>query len=218
MKIKFFPSSEYTYKNINCPTTAKSLIPNWYKKIKQGEDLNIKSCIPFLDAMSHGYIQTTWEDIHVQSNDQGVFVTNLGPVPIVDRRDIASIPVDETFHNVEFIWQRQWSVQFPKGYSGLIVHPLNRVDLPFYTISGIVDFDQYYHAKIGSLPFYIKKNFNGIIPKGTPMFQIIPIKRENWESEKQEYDEAKTEERELLRMSFYPSAYKKTFWQKKSFD
>jgi hypothetical protein len=27
-----------------------------------------------------------------------------------------------------------------------------------------------------------KKNFKGILEKGTPMFQIIPIKRDNWES------------------------------------
>jgi hypothetical protein len=38
-------------------------------------------------------------------------------------------------------------------------------------------------------PFVIEENFEGIIPKGTPMFQVIPFKRENWEMEISEMKE-----------------------------
>ena len=33
----------------------------------------------------------------------------------------------------------------------------------------------------GSLTFFIKNSFSGIIYAGTPIAQLIPIKRENWE-------------------------------------
>ena len=33
-----------------------------------------------------------------------------------------------------------------------------------------------------NVPFVIKNNFSGIIERGTPMFQVIPFKREKWDS------------------------------------
>jgi hypothetical protein len=32
-------------------------------------------------------------------------------------------------------------------------------------------------------PFIIKSGFEGIIEKGTPMFQVIPFKRADWQAE-----------------------------------
>ena len=103
----------------------------------------------------------------------------------------------------------------PDGYSGLIVHPLNRLDLPFFTISGTVDFDTFYYPKVTNIPFYIKKGFSGIIPKGTPMFQIIPVKREHWESKKEKNH---TEENNLKNSIFKNGIYRKDNWVKKRFD
>ena len=84
-------------------------------------------------------------------------------------------------------------------------------------MSAVVDFDKSCHAKIGNIPFYIKNGFVGTIPKGTPMFQIMPIKREDWVMEKQQYDEefwqTKYEERNNI-----SNFYRKKIWQKKSFS
>ena len=32
----------------------------------------------------------------------------------------------------------------------------------------------------GNVPFFIKSGFEGVIPAGTPIAQLIPIKREKW--------------------------------------
>jgi hypothetical protein len=32
------------------------------------------------------------------------------------------------------------------------------------------------------MPFFLIKGFTGVIPAGTPYAQLIPFKRENWES------------------------------------
>ena len=52
--------------------------------------------------------------------------------------------------------------------------------MPFKTLSAVVDSDSILTA--GNIPFHIKQDFTGIIKKGTPIFQILPFKRDNWES------------------------------------
>lgn len=218
MKITFIPGTQEINDKVPCPEPAKNFIPNWYKDIKPDKDLaNVKKCIPFLDSISNGYIQKTWSDINITNEENILRFVCDSDVPLFSYREISHMPMDDSFHKLEFIWQRPWSTILPNGYSGLVVHPLNRNDLPFITLSGIVDFDKSIHAKIGNIPFYIKKDFTGTIPSGTPMFQIIPIKREEWVSDSEEYSDVfwKTKIKERLGVVDF---YKKKVWQKKSFE
>lgn len=218
LEINFLPSSEYAYKNIESPKPAKFFIPKWYKDIKNKNGLNLKSCIPFLDSFSSGYIQSTWHDLLVEVKDDDVLIKTINGKPFINRRSHSDVPMDDSFHKIEFTWERHWAVSLPKGYSGLVVHPLNHIDLPFYTLSGIVDFDKYNHSKIGNLPFYLKKNFTGIIPKGTPMYQIIPIKRNDWVGNKEKFNKIESDKKDKFRTSVSSNRYKKLFWQKKGFN
>jgi hypothetical protein len=94
---------------------------------------------------------------------------------------------------------------------------MNRYDLPFYVQSGIVESD------IWGLPvfiaFFLKRNFQGVIPKGTPIMQIIPFKRDSWELEVVDTEE-ELDKHELMaenRRSMLYGYYKKTAWRKKIF-
>jgi hypothetical protein len=72
-------------------------------------------------------------------------------------------------------------VELPEGYSALYTQPLNRFELPFMTMSGIVDND---HVKLpGTMPFFFLKGVTGVIPAGTPYAQIMPFRREHWQAE-----------------------------------
>ena len=71
-------------------------------------------------------------------------------------------------------------IKTPPGYSVLFTHPMNWHYLPFYSLSGVVDTDTYTMPVL--FPFMMKNNFEGIIPKGTPVIQIIPFKRDDWKS------------------------------------
>ena len=66
--------------------------------------------------------------------------------------------------------------------------------------------------------FYIKNDFTGIIPKGTPLAQIFPFKRDDW---KHEFAEPLTQkENQKLKfklLSKIERSYQKQFWQKKSY-
>jgi hypothetical protein len=111
--------------------------------------------------------------------------------------------------------------KLPKGWSALITSPNNRFDLPFRATTGIVDSDLFYGMSAGqggNYPFYLNKGFEGIIPVGTPMYQIIPFKRENWKSTQLKYDEEDAIKKHTNIRRHFVSGYKKEYWQKKTFD
>jgi hypothetical protein len=217
MIIKFVPGSIGIENTVPCPTPASKVIPNWYKDIPGGEVINVKKCMPFLDSLSHGYIQSTWCDIVVYSKNNEMVISQDDGIEMFKIRETTDLPIKDFYYEAELIWQRPWSPILPDGFSGLVTHPLNRVDLPFTTLSGVIDFDKSVHSPTGNIPFLIKKDFIGIIPKGTPMFQIIPIKRDSWTLEKQEFsiDFWRKQVSERFKIK---SFYKKSIWQKKHFE
>jgi hypothetical protein len=77
------------------------------------------------------------------------------------------------FHNL-------WTIEAPAGYAILFTHPVNRFDLPFTTLTGLVDCDRYSHSWIHFPAHWHDVNFSGVLPKGTPIAQCLPVKRENW--------------------------------------
>ena len=218
MKIKFVPGTQDIEELVACPELGKNFIPQWYKDIPGGKEIvNVKKCIPFLDSISVGYIQKTWTDIYVEKNNGEISFFHNHKVMMFGQREGTDIPVSEYYYKTELVWQRPWSVILPDGMSALVTHPINRVDLPFTTMSGIVDFDKSIHAPIGNIPFFIKNGFIGVIPKGTPMFQILPFERNEWQSEKQKFDE-KFWETKLNERRDVSDFYKKKIWQRKKFD
>ena len=111
-----------------------------------------------------------------------------------------------------------WIPKLPDGYSLLITHPHNRLDLPFTTLSGIIDADKFHHVGFGQYPFYIDHNFEGVIPLGTPMFQMIPFKRDEWKSILKDYDPIEQKKRSYISLREFWNVYKNYFWQKKKYD
>ena len=53
--------------------------------------------------------------------------------------------------------------------------------MPFHSFSGIVDTDK--HPVPVNFPFVVKKDFEGVIPAGTPIAQFIFLKRDTLEYE-----------------------------------
>ena len=229
-QIKFSPGSKEGEQFIEAPVPASKMVPDWYKKItpfKQSEvkfseenkviNLNLKSCMPFLDALTVGYIQKTWSDIHISIEDGELKYRVATNPELISFRKSVSADIGQGFYNIEFVWRTYWRAKLPEGYSVLITHPLNRLDLPFQTMTGFVDADHFYHTPVGNIPFFIKEGFTGIIPAGTPMYQIIPIKRDDWKMEKVDFDEIKVKQLEHKIESIFWGAYKKLFRQNKSY-
>jgi hypothetical protein len=212
---------------------AKEFMPEWYKRgdnIKDGQKIikslpiepGFKLCSSFSDSLLSGYMMPLSMDIAIQQTDAGPIITwnNINLVsPIVEKRLISQNPTLPTPMGCSpdhFAWKTQHAINIPKGYSALIGHPLNRFDLPFFTLTGIVDgeFDMYN----GSIPVYFSSTFEGIIPAGTPIAQIILFKRENWKSK---IDKGILQKANLNHIkSILPAYgwYKKNIWKKKSYE
>jgi hypothetical protein len=115
-----------------------------------------------------------------------------------------------------FVWQTMVALNLPKGYSCIITHPLNRHDLPFISLSGIVDADSMLNE--GSIPFYIKEDFEGLIKTGTPILQVIPFKREGWKLEEKKGLLEKATVNGIRSLNYSYGWYKKYVWKKKEFN
>jgi hypothetical protein len=233
LKIEFIPASKEAELVVPMPKPAKLYVPEWYKEIpvspknisfRSPGDVgsqNIKACMPFLDAYTHGYIQETWTDIHIESSEDGSYVVDynwsMGPQIIKHRENSSGFSISDIFYSTEFLWFEQWIPKMPDGYSLLYTSPLNYFDLPFRSLDAVIDSDKYHHEYSGLYPFYVNKGFSGVIPAGTPMYQIIPIKRNDWSSSAEKFNSDTNRKRQHLIRKKFVGAYKNIFWQKKNF-
>lgn len=210
---------------------SKTNIPDWYKtqekilgdsrKIKELPiKLTFKACSPFSESFISGYQIPLAVDIAIQQTPGGPSITWADPVNrFVNAREIdhnKNLPAPAGFSENHFAWLTQHVLEIPEGYSALFTHPLNRYDLPFLSLSGIVDGGITLHE--GNFPVYFKKDFEGVILAGTPILQIILFKTENWTSEKNLDILAKANINSQLSQNTAMGWYKKNFWKKKSYN
>lgn len=220
MKLKKLKFSS-THPFLSVPKSAKSFIPDWYKKAEQpGNLVTFKKCIPFLDAMMSGYIMELSQDIFIEQTPNGPFITwKTTPTPVESRNKDASkgVPAPAGYDDtVNLAWASTYNFKTPIGYSVLVTHPFNRYDLPFVTLSGVVDADDVMHS--GKIPFFIKENFEGIIPKGTPIAQLFPYKRESWGIEEDKTLNKLAEKSSWESSTVFSGWYKKNRWFKKEYN
>jgi hypothetical protein len=178
------------------PVPAAQGLPDWLKTMPAqafnamagGEDDTVKRCPPFIDAMTSGFLIPLICDVRVE-NGEFAWDTDLppgksvnfarSPIGLHDAGQVAGTPLAEDdrflvkFHNL-------WTIEAPQGYALLFTHPVNRFDLPFTTLTGLVDSDRYHDAWINFPAHWHDANFSGVLPKGTPVAQVFPVKRETW--------------------------------------
>jgi hypothetical protein len=178
------------------PIPAVLGLPDWFKNLPpkalnpaMGEEiLTVKKCPPFIDAMTYGFLMPLAIDLEVRDGEfswdfelpKG-FVSEYSHSPI-DFHDPSQIAGTPFFDNDRFIikFNNFWTIETPPGYSLLFTHPVNRTDLPFTTLTGLVDCDTFYESPVNFPARWHDTAFNGVLPKGTPVAQCLPVKREAW--------------------------------------
>jgi len=201
------------------PEPTQKHIPDWFKGIDPviDNEMTIKKCVPVLDAFTSGYVFRTSVDIFYDSETKR-FIDNGVSEAITYHKDfqLEGWEFDENVEPHPYKWVNKFHVKTPKGYSLLFTHPLNRGDLPFTTMSSVVDTDDFPLSV--QFPFFIKKGFHGLIPAGTPIIQAIPFKRDDWKSDYG--DETESYVYKDFWKWFTPpmSKYKKHFWKRKSYN
>lgn len=231
--IEFIAKDKQTLKYVEnfYPYPSKKNVPDWYKqtpkflpnepKIDQYNDPNttVKNCMPFLDLMVAGYHIPLPCDTFIEKDSDGKtyirwFHDDLVLFSENDYRRSVTLPNNSDYDSVFFKIINPWIIKTPKGYSCIFQQPYMH-DLPFEAISAIVDTDKYPIPV--NIPIKFKKNFSGIIPKGTPFIQVIPFQREDWSSSVSADDGTLTSIWDNVVVNFIFDRYRKFFRSQKVF-
>lgn len=199
--ITFKATSKTAFDTHLKPYPASQSIPEWWREMTpyhKGTDnpegkklfvndgasnVTFKKCTPMLDSLTSGYIIPLWTDVQIQKRNLGFNITWRTKQPVFEMHQPSSFYMDhpEGYHTTVMKYLNAWIPQTPKGYSCLITSPFGYRNLSFRAIPAIIDTDK----SVIDVPFpvWVKDVEDGtIIEKGTPIVQIIPFKRENWES------------------------------------
>jgi hypothetical protein len=195
------------------PVPAKSVLPAWFRQLPgidksqvtaTNNGLTVKRCLPFVDAMSAGWIVPLAAPVRLEISEGGQtvstgwefdreMVSNHGAFQIAGSPYEPHPPMK--FHN-------HWTIRTPKGWSCLFLPPINRPNGVIEVLSGLVDTDSYRSPV--NLPFVaIAPDGVHTLQKGTPLVQVIPFRRADLDIEAsiRAETEEEAQERERIRRS-----------------
>ena len=175
------------------PIPARSALPDWlrampakaHSEIHGREIRTVKQCPPFVDAMAYGVLILLPCDVTV---DRGSFswAWNIPePMTLGHPRAPLSFHVAAQFPDAPFARAGQaaikfnsfWTIELEEGWSLFATHPINREDLPFRLITGLVDSDRFYDGGINFPGVWTAAEFSGVLRKGTPIAQCFAVPR-----------------------------------------
>lgn len=210
------------------PVPATKVLPDWYKNtpdyvdgerlIKDGQTPHtIKKCIPVFDAMTAGYILKTYVDVQVTQRDGLPYYEwpNHGAITF---HPVRQAPEHPSRNDAPYPkWSNPWSISTPRGWSSLILPPMHNPNGVFSILPGLVDTDTY-TAPI-NFPFTLDDvSWEGLIPAGTPMAQIVPINRKSWRMSIGGDSERVSQARVTNKLaSLWFHSYKRQFWSRKEY-
>jgi hypothetical protein len=239
--IKFISNRHWLNKNsVSAPGPIIKTIPDWYRKADRfekkpngeyWEDPTVggkiptwKACPAIFDIMGTGYTLKTPCDIefvHLDNNTLSITIFDERYKDFCTAREpMRQFEHPRGYYQSHFAWFPDWAIKTPEGYSALYSQPFNRFELPFLTTSGIVDNDSVNLP--GSMPFFLREGFSGVIPAGTPFAQIVPFKREDWISEIIIEDPSRFDIKNMQTSNKYRvpdgGVYKNKVWQPRKYE
>lgn len=206
------------------PYPARDKLPDWFRKVPAidkevlsptNNAITVKRCMPFLDAMSAGWILPLAATVRLEVKDEGRTVNagwefdrdmvgNHAPFQVAGHPALPRPPCK---------MYNYWTIRTPPGWSCLFVAPLNRDNGVLDVISGVVDTDEY--NSLIHFPFFANAP-DGIytLEKGTPLVQVIPFQRSTTDLaavvRAEDPDEADTRRRILRSTKAGDGWYRKT--------
>lgn len=234
MKRKLIEFSPYNDVYAECtepPQLASNYIPDWYKRLGPrvfdmkdpvptgiGTNFTAKMCAPFFDSFASGYMITANSDTYwslTPDQPRVIWEVSWAVVEGHHNNQVKGMPLPYGYEAHPYKWQSGWLIKTPPGYSIMVLHPLNRFDLPFFTMSAIVDTDNHNEVAL-NFPFIIKSDFEGYIKKGTPIAQVIPFKRDSWSSKVKSFSTKTMYNFDRFKTTL-EKAYKTQYWVRKDY-
>lgn len=224
MKIKFSCDPNLV-DAIPHPIKASRAIPEYYKSIKPQvgsllSDGTVKRCIPFLEALSVGYIIPLWSDIHIIAKDG--FITTRLPVHFQQAEGIGCHPISQfpnhpmsgrPYGTIFLKLINPWIVETQPGFSCLFTSPLNHFETRLKIFDGIVDTDKFYFNV--HFPFmWTGGDGEFLLERGTPIAHVIPFKRTESKIDIGAIDQKRKNSVLAKIGTLMNNSYKTDFWHK----
>ena len=175
------------------PLPARVALPDWLRSMRtrafsptHGQEVRtVKQCPPFIDAMAYGFIMPLPCDVIVQDGALSWNWDVPTPSVLAHPRSPISFHVPEQvegtpLHHADSMlvkFNSFWTIQLEPGWSLFATHPVNREDLPFRLLSGLVDADRFCDVGILFPAVWTNPGFNGTLPRGTPVAQCFAVPR-----------------------------------------
>lgn len=170
------------------PVPAKSVIPDWFRKLPAvdksqvhatNNGLTIKRCMPFLDAMTTGWVLPVGATVRLEIKDNGATVDAGWEIDrvMVSNHGMHQVAGNPYGHRPPCKLHNYWTVKTPPGWSCLFLPLLNRPNSVIEIVCGVVDTDSY--QSLINFPFFaVAADGVYTLERGTPMVQIIPFQRD----------------------------------------
>ncbi len=176
------------------PVPALQALPDWLRTMPNvafsdthGRDVRtVKQCPPFVDAMRHGFVMPLACDV-VVSGGRFSWDWDLPPLSLATHprsplsfhvpAQVAGSPL-ETGGQTLIKFNSFWTIELEPGFSLFATHPVNRGDLPFRALTGLVDADRFNAVGILFPAVWTDPGFEGTLPAGTPVVQCFPVDRQ----------------------------------------
>jgi hypothetical protein len=175
------------------PIPARHGLPSWLRRMPgtafsplHGHEIRtVKQCPPFIDAMMLGFQIPLPCDVRVE---RGVFSWDW-PLPPLSVEGHTRSPL--SFHVAEQVtgtplfgaghsiikFNCFWTIELETGWSLFATHPVNRPDLPFRLVTGLVDADRFHSIGIFFPAQWTDPDFSGVLARGTPVAQCFAVPR-----------------------------------------
>jgi hypothetical protein len=194
--------------------------PTWFKQMPANvvapggkEWESVKKCPPFVDAVISGYIIPLVADVHFRMGEKSLEYQSS--LPIVENHPLAQLQ-GTPFQGLPVVkFLNPWIVKTPPGYSCLFMQPVNRLDMPFLVLSGVVETDKYYNEVNFPAVSMLRPGASVTLKKGTPIAQVLPFRREDWQSQSAITDDALRQPWKSLGTE--SGRYKNNMWQRKTY-
>jgi hypothetical protein len=174
----------------------------------------VKKCPPFIDAMTSGYFIPIVADVEFTMHPDGLDYKSA--LPIIEQHDIRQLAGTDMQRLVVIKFLNPWIVKTPPGYSCLFTNPLNRFDIPFQALNGVVETDSFYHEVHFPTICMLGPGQSFHLKKGTPISQVIPFRRDEWKSQDGKAD--MHQRLEWLSAGPREGRYRNLNWQRKNYE
>lgn len=187
--VQFYCVPEF-FNVIPHPKPASKYIAPWFKSVKPVNEnirdtvgakvMTAKKCMPMLDAMTAGWVIPLYADVNIRTNDDcSLFDFGNNDIgPVVETHTVGQLggKTSPTFPGDAIKFINPWVVKTADGISSLFMPPVNHFDKRFTCLTGLVDTDRY--AKQVNFPaIWHLANHDDIVPAGTPLVTMIPVRR-----------------------------------------